>query len=212
MSMTMVKRYCVLIPLLIATTFGSPSEAEAQGEKTLQVQGLSEPVEILVDRWGIPHIYAQTEEDLFFAQGFNAARDRLFQLELWRRQVTGTVSELLGSRTLDKAIGARLLRYRGNLEQELNHYHERGTVVFGAFVRGINAYIALTEQEPELLPLEFQLLETTPGEWTLEVIVSRLNGLFSNVTTEVRNAQLLQSMDATTLKSLTDFRPRNPDL
>ena len=212
MSITTVKRYCVLIPLLIATTFGSPSEAEAQAEKTLQVEGLSEPVEILVDRWGIPHIYAETEEDLFFAQGFNAARDRLFQLELWRRQVTGTVSELLGSRTLDKDIGARLLRYRGDLEQELNHYHERGTVVFGAFVRGVNAYIALTKHEPELLPLEFRLLGTTPGEWTLEVIVSRLNGLFSNVTTEVRNAQLLQSMDANTLKSLSDFRPRNPDL
>ena len=64
-----------------------------------------------------PHIYAETEEDLFFAQGYNAARDRLFQLELWRRQVSGTLSELLGPRTLDKDIGARLLKYRGDLDQ-----------------------------------------------------------------------------------------------
>ena len=204
------KLYLVLLALVIST-FWAPLSAAAQ-TTTLQVDGLAEPVEILVDRWGIPHIYSQTEEDLFFAQGFNAARDRLFQLEMWRRQVTGTVSELLGPRTLDKDIGARLLRYRGDLEQELNHYHERGTAIFGAFVRGVNAYIALTEQEPELLPIEFRLLGAKPGKWTSEVVVSRLNGLYSNVTAEVRNARLLQLMDAETLKSLSDFRPRNPDL
>ncbi len=196
---------------LVVATLGVPPDAVAQTE-TRQVEGLAEPVEILIDRWGIPHIYAETEADLFFAQGFNAARDRRFQLELWRRQVTGTVSELLGPRTLDKDIGARLLRYRGDLDQELNHYHERGTTVFEAFVRGVNAYIALTEEDPELLPLEFRLLGTTPGSWTLEVVVSRLNGLYSNVTSEVRNAQLLQAMDADTLRRLSDFRPRNPDL
>ena len=204
------KLYLLLIALTISTVW-VPLNAAAQVE-TLRVDGLAEPVEILVDRWGIPHIYAQTEEDLFFAQGFNAARDRLFQLELWRRQVSGTVSELLGPRTLDKDIGARLLRYRGNLEQELNHYHERGTAIFGAFVRGVNAYIALTEEDPTLLPIEFRLLGTTPGRWTPEIVVSRLNGLYSNVTREVRNAQLLQTMDAETLTSLSDFRPRNPDL
>ena len=176
------------------------------------MEGLAEPVEILIDRWGISHIYAQTEEDLFVAQGFSAARDRLFQLELWRRQVTGTVSELLGPRTLDKDIGARLLRYRGDLDQELNHYHERGTAIFDAFVQGVNAYVTLTEQEPKLLPIEFRLLGTKPGRWTPEVVVSRLNGLYSNVTSEVRNARLLQTMDTETLKSLSDFRPRNPDL
>ena len=202
---------CFLLIALIVATVGAPVGAAAQPE-TLHVDGLAEPVEILIDRWGIPHIYAETEEDLFFAQGFNAARDRLFQLELWRRQVTDTVSELLGPRALDKDIGARLLRYRGDLDQELNHYHERGTAIFGAFVRGVNAYIALTEQDPELLPFEFRLLGTTPGKWTLEVVVSRLNGLYSNVTSEVRNAQLLQTMNANTLRSLSDFRPRHPDL
>ena len=200
----------VLLPVLLAAVL-STQPARAQSE-TLTVEGLSQPVEILVDRWGIPHIYAETEDDLFFAQGFNAARDRLFQLELWRRQVTGKVSEILGPRTLDKDIGAHLLRYRGDLDQELNHYHDRGTHVFGAFVRGVNAYIAETERRPELLPLEFGLLGITPGKWTTEVVVSRLNGLYSNVTTEIRNAQLLQYMDAETLKSVSDYRPKEPDL
>ena len=66
--------------------------AAAQESTTLSLPGLDQEVEILVDRWGISHIYAETEHDLFFAQGWNAARDRLFQLELWRRQATGTVA------------------------------------------------------------------------------------------------------------------------
>ncbi len=197
--------------LLLAFAASSLGTSEAQTE-THEVSGLSEPVEILVDRWGVPHIYAHNEDDLFYAQGFNAARDRLFQLELWRRQVTGTVSELLGPRTLDKDIGARLLRYRGDLDQELNHYHPRGTAVFEAFVRGVNAYIELTENDPDWLPIEFRMLGTTPGKWTTEVAVSRLNGLYSNVTSEVRNAMLLQSMDADTLVELSDFRPKIPEL
>ena len=71
-------------------------------------------------RWGIAHIYAENESDLFFAQGFNAARDRLFQFELWRRQATGTTAEILGSRALARDIGARLHMFRGDLKEELN--------------------------------------------------------------------------------------------
>ena len=59
----------------------------------------------------------------------------------------------------------------------------------------MNAYVAETEKDPSLLPEEFRLLNTQPGKWTTDVVVSRLNGLYSNVTTEVRNAQLLQHMD-----------------
>ena len=69
-------------------------------QETTQVtlDGLDKPVEILKDHWGISHIYAETEHDLFFAQGYSAARDRLFQFEIWRAQATGTVAEILGSR------------------------------------------------------------------------------------------------------------------
>ena len=211
-----IRALASMLALLLLTSAAS-AVAETQAAtntetETIRVAGIREPIEILVDRWGIPHIYAENEDDLFFAQGFNAARDRLFQLELWRRQVTGTVSELLGPRTLEKDIGARLLRYRGDLDQELNHYHERGTEVFSAFVRGVNAYIAWTEEDPDRLPIEFRVLGTTPRPWTNEVVVSRLNGLYSNVTTEIRNAQLLQAMDADTLREISDFRPHQPEL
>ena len=94
--------------------------------ETLRVSGLREPVEILTDRWGIAHIYATNQHDLFFAQGYNAARDRLFQLEIWRRRVTGTMAEIQGPKALDRDIGARLLRFRGDLDQEYRYYHPDG--------------------------------------------------------------------------------------
>lgn len=71
--------------------------AAAPAALTLAAPGLGQPVEIIKDHWGVSHIYAKSEEDLFFAQGYNAARDRLFQLEMWRRQATGTVAEFSAS-------------------------------------------------------------------------------------------------------------------
>src|SRR5467141_4800387 len=122
--------------------------AFAADSQTLQISGLIQPVEILKDHWGISHIYAQNEEDLFFAQGYNVARDRLFQLELWRRQATGTVSEILGKKELRRDMGNRLFMFRGDLTQELNWYHPRGASIIQSFVNGINAYIAETQRNP----------------------------------------------------------------
>ena len=59
------------------------------GFDNLSVKGLKEPVEIIRDEWGVNHIYAKNQHDLFFAQGYAAAKDRLFQFEIWRRQATG---------------------------------------------------------------------------------------------------------------------------
>ena len=126
--------------------------------ETLQVPGLGQPVEILRDRWGISHIYAKNEADLFFAQGYNVARDRLFQLELWRRQATGTVAEILGRKELKRDLGTRLFLFRGDLKQELNWYHPHGEAIVNAFVNGINAYVAETEKDPTLLTPEFKML------------------------------------------------------
>src|SRR5262252_7454489 len=69
---------------------------------TIAIMGLRQPVEILVDRWGVPHIYAKNEPDLFFAQGFNAARDRLFQIDLWRRRGLGHLSEVFGPAYIER--------------------------------------------------------------------------------------------------------------
>jgi penicillin amidase len=85
------------------------------GPEEFAVSGLNQPVEILRDRWGICHIDARNEHDLFFAQEFNVARDRLFQLELWRRQATGTLAEIQGPKALPRDLGACLLQFRGDM-------------------------------------------------------------------------------------------------
>jgi penicillin amidase len=173
---------------------------------------LEEPVEILVDRWGVPHIYARNEHDLFFAQGYYAARDRLFQFELWRRQATGTMAEILGRRELDRDIGTRLHLFRKDLVQELNHYHPRGESIIRSYVDGINAYITETEKTPDRLPIEFELLKIKPGKWTPAVVISRHQGLLSNVTTELRLGRAVAAMGADQVRELDWFRPGDPPL
>lgn len=182
------------------------------GTDELAVPGLRDPVEILRDRWGVAHIYARNEHDLFFAQGFNVARDRLFQLELWRRQATGTMAEIQGEIALPRDIGARLLRFRGDMTRELGRYHPRGLAIVGAFVEGINAFIAQTEQSPSSLPIEFKVLGIKPGRWTPDVVVSRHNGLFRNVTNELKHAQLVRALGADRATELFNLHPGHPRL
>ena len=87
---------------------------------------LLDQVEVIRDENGINHIYATNEADLFFTQGYLAAKDRLFQFELWRRQATGTLAEILGEKELERDKGVRLFQFRGDKSTELNHYHPRG--------------------------------------------------------------------------------------
>jgi hypothetical protein len=187
-------------------------EQPRAAQEQLSAPGLQQSVEILRDRWGIAHIYAKTEHDMFFAQGFSAARDRLFQLELWRRQATGTMAEIQGPEALQADIGARLLSFRGDLDQELAHYHPRGAEIIGAFVEGINAYIDLTEREPSRLPLSFGILGLKPGKWTTRIVVSRHNGLGRNATQELANAQLVGILGSEKARELLNLHPGQPDL
>ncbi len=203
-----MRKAFLLLPCFIAlaTVLGATTPT------SLRISDLEQPVEILKDRWGVSHIYAKTEHDLFFAQGWSAAKDRLFQFELWRRRATGTVAEILGRRELERDIGARLFRFRGDLDQELRHYHPRGKEIVGAFVEGINAYIASTEKDPDLLPIEFQMLGIKPGKWTAADVISRHQGLLSNLTTEMRLSQAVAAIGAEAVRELDWFRPGQPVL
>ncbi|HEX6064466.1 MAG TPA: penicillin acylase family protein, partial [Longimicrobiales bacterium] len=183
---------------------------QAQSTSTVQVEGLTQPVEIIRDRWGVNHIYAESEHDLFFAQGYAAARDRLFQFEMWRRQATGTVSEILGRRELRRDIGARLHMYRGDLDAELNHYHPRGKAIVDAFVSGVNAYVAETERTPSLLPIEFTMLGIKPGRWTPAVVISRHQALTSNINDEVRYLRAMKVASPDVVRDLLYFQGGEP--
>jgi len=193
----------------------SRSIGAAPADQTLRVQvpgGLSEPVEVVRDRWGINHIYAKNEADLFFTQGYTAARDRLFQFELWRRQATGTVAEVLGPKELKRDIGTRLHMFRGDLRSELNWYHPHGEAIITAYVRGVNAYIAEASKEPAALPVEFKMLGIKPAPWTPEVVISRHNALLANIGQEVNMAQAVRVLGAEKVKDIQYFQGGDPNI
>ena len=201
----------ILALALLAGHQGPVAAQSPSGQATLTAPGLSQPVEIRRDRWGINHIYAKTEDDLFFAQGYAAAKDRLFQFEVWRRRATGTVAEILGPRELKRDLGARLHRFRGNLDAELNHYHPRGEQIVEAYVRGVNAYIDEAMASPATLPIEFRMLGITPGKWTPAVVVSRHQALTANVTNEAAYVRGIAALgSARKLRDLLYFQGGEP--
>ena len=183
-------------------------------QETTQVtlDGLDKPVEILKDHWGISHIYAETEHDLFFAQGYSAARDRLFQFEIWRAQATGTVAEILGSRAVDRDHGTRLFKFRGPMHEEMNHYHPRGVDIITSFVHGVNAYIDEALQDPGSLPLPFKLLDIQPKHWTEEVVISRHQGLLGNISLELSTGRAVCAIGEDKVRELRYFHPHDPIL
>ena len=181
-------------------------------DNIIDVDGLTDKVEIVIDRWGIAHIYAQNEHDLFFAQGYNAARDRLFQLEVWRRQTNGTVAEILGESELKRDIGTRLFKFRGDMDTEMNHYHPQGKMIIESFVDGVNAYIKQTIDHPESLPPEFAILGIEPGLWTPEVVISRHQGLLGNINQELNIGRAVAALGKDKVRALSSFTPDNPDL
>ncbi|WP_461148175.1 penicillin acylase family protein [Spirosoma pulveris] len=199
---------------LLLLTILLPLCCQSQSSQTMRMVGLQQPVEIIRDRWGVNHIYAKNEHDLFFAQGYSAAQDRLFQLETWRRQATGTVAELLGPQEVKRDIGTRLFRYKPNatpadIDKELLHYHPHGPQIVKAFVAGINAYVTEILKTPEKLPFEFRVLDTKPGLWTPEVVISRHQGLMYNVREELNYGRLVKLIGAEKLRELQWFHPQS---
>ncbi|MDC0220138.1 penicillin acylase family protein [Gammaproteobacteria bacterium] len=184
----------------------------AQTTSRISLEGLEQSVEILKDRWGISHIYAQTEHDLFFAQGYSAARDRLFQFEIWRAQATGTTAEILGQRAIDRDHGTRLFKFRGDMTQEMNHYHPNGVGIITAFVAGVNAYIEEALTAPDDLPLPFHLLGIEPKFWTPEVVISRHQGLLGNIGLELNTGRAVCTIGEEKVRELRYFHPHDPIL
>lgn len=181
-------------------------------ENTITAAGLTEPVEILRDEWGVNHIYAKNQHDLFFAQGYAAAKDRLFQFEIWRRQATGTVAEILGPDELKRDIGTRLFQYRGDLEEELNHYHPDGSEIINAYTEGVNAYVEEILKTPEKLPIEFKVLDILPKKWTPDVVISRHQGLKGNVNRELQYGIAVAKIGEEKVKELMWFHPNEPNI
>ncbi len=150
------------------------NDALSQLDGELELAGLTGRVEVIRDPWGVAHIYAESADDLFFAQGFVAAQDRLWQMDWWRRYGEGRLSEVLGPVALEHDRFARLLRYRGDMIAEYRSYHPDGQRIIRAFVAGVNAYIGRRRDNP---PVEFQLTGIPLERWADDVPVLRMAGL-----------------------------------
>lgn len=190
--------------LLILSLFIAAAAGAAPPTQTIKVAGLEKSAEILVDRWGVPHIYAQSQDDAFFAQGFNAARDRLFQIDLWRRRGLGELSAVFGPAYVAQDRAARLFLFRGDMQQEWNSYGKGAQRISERFVAGINAYVDYLAQNPAAMPFEFRQAGYAPARWKAEDVVRiRSHGLTRNLTLEVARAGVVcaASLEADLVRS-----------
>jgi penicillin G amidase len=208
------------IAALFATlSVGDPPDLRRRAEAALAqingeiaLAGLQRPVEVIRDRWGVPHVYAQTVDDLFFAQGFVAAQDRLWQMEIWRRTAEGRLAEVAGPDYVDRDTLARLLQYRGDMDAEWRSYAPDARRLIEAFVRGVNAQITHVLADPARLPIEFQLAGFGPEPWTPSTVLGRMAGyiMTRNVRSEVQRARLAVRVGLERVPSLMALDPPVP--
>jgi penicillin amidase len=200
-----------LLLVLVGSSFPSQhvtlqdlaKQSLAQLDGGVVLRGLKADVQVLRDSWGVPHIYARSDEDLFFAQGYVAAQDRLWQMEIWRRSGEGRLAEIYGKDAVQRDRIARLLKYRGPFDDaEFSTYHPQARRLMTAFVTGLNAFI---EQNADRLPIEFIVTGIKPEPWTVETLLLR-QVTFGDATTEL---QLARSV--ATLGLETANKRRNPD-
>ena len=127
-----------------------------QTRGTIAMKGLQAPVQVLRDRYGVPHIRAANMHDLYFAQGFVAAQDRFWQMEFWRRIGSGRLSELFGAKTLGVDIFIRTAGFLRAAEADYAAMDQADRSILQAYADGVNTYIA--GKKPRQLGLEFALL------------------------------------------------------
>lgn len=160
--------------------------------ETLALAGLDAPAEILIDRWGVPHVYAGTQRDAYFLQGFSVARDRLWQIDVWRKRGLGQLAADYGAAFAEADRAARLMLYRGDIDAEWACYGPGAKSAAEAFTAGINAWIARLEADPNQLPVEFQRMGTRPARWAAEDCVRlRSHGPLFNFGRELARADVV---------------------
>ena len=194
--------------LLAACGGGGDDDDDGDG---VNVPGVTQSVEIVRDTTGVSHIYAQNQRDLFFAQGYSAARDRLWQLDQWRRRGEGKMAEQFGPRFVAADTAARKFLYRGDLDAEYASYHPDGKEILTAFADGINAYVDQVQADPTQLPIEFQLTGTEPGRWSATSSLIRIYGITRNVGDEVTMARRIAGLGLATTAAMVGADAREPD-
>jgi len=196
------------VPATVAAGSAEARAALAQIRGTMAVPGLHQPVRVQRDKWGVAHIYASDQHDLFFAQGLVAAQDRLFQMELWKRAGQGRLAEILGPVAIERDKQARRLRYRGDFAAEYASYGPDTLAILQAFTDGINAYIGLIGERS--LPVEFQIAGFRPEPWKPADCLNRLAAyaMMGNADSELLHAQTVALVGTDAATKLFNFQPQ----
>ncbi len=159
---------CALLVLVLLVAGGVVillQRSMAKTEGNIKVSVLSAPVQVYRDDNGVPSVIAENDMDLYKAQGFVHAQDRLFQMDLARRQASGTLSEVIGAAALDNDKEFLTFSLRRAAEASLGAYSPEAIAVLEAYAEGVNAYIDQAVQN-KTLPYEFMLLGYQPSHWT----------------------------------------------
>ncbi len=184
----------LLIASWIATSAGAqgaPASTSVKQE-AWTLAGLAAPARIVIDHWGVAHIYAASSRDAFFLQGYNAARDRLWQIDLWRKRGLGRLAASFGPGYVAQDRAARLFLYRGDMAAEYAAYAPGAREAVEAFTAGVNAYVGEVGAGKRALPIEFKLTASQPEAWgPQDVLRIRSHALVSNVASEVARAQVV---------------------
>ncbi len=183
-----------------------------QHEGELELPELDAAVEVLRDQHGIPHIYAQSEADLWRAQGFAHAQDRLWQMEQNRRVAQGRLAELVGEGALDVDRFSRIVGFNRAAQAELDELDEATTLTLQHYCQGVNAYIRSRKGK---LAAELNLLRRQPEEWSpLDILAFGKMVAWSlsiNWESELVRLQLAAKLDPTLAADLEpDYPNTNP--
>jgi len=168
----------VILVGTLAYAYFAVHSALPQLDGRLQVSGLSAPVTVTRDSHGVPTIEAGSLEDLFFAQGYVTAQDRLWQMDLMRRFDSGELSEIFGEDLLKIDREQRILGLRAAAKKSLEMASPRDRTFFEAYARGVNAYIGTHGSR---LPIEFRILHYAPQPWLAEDSVVIANSMVKDL-------------------------------
>ncbi len=203
---------CILVAILAISLIGGSlfiRQTFPTIDGTVKVAGLHSTVEVYRDRWGVPHIYADNAEDLFFAQGYVTAQDRLWHMEFNRRVASGTLSEILGEATLDTDRFIRALGWRRVAEEEAGALQGETLTLLEAYAAGVDAF---RDSHRGSLPLEFTILAFEPEPWSpadsiawAKVMAWDLGG---NWEAELLRAQLMEAVGE---EKAAELAPPYPD-
>lgn len=181
----------------------------ARHDGEFELRGLGREVEVVRDTWGVPHIYADSIEDLFFAQGFVTAQDRFWQMEIRRRLESGLLSEAFGPGALGQDRFTRTIGLKRGVDETYERLDDETRTILDSYAAGVNAYI---ETHSEKLPIEFSLAFHTPKPWKATDIIGRVmaynqSGIWPG---KLFNARMVEAVGTEIAEQLDPTDPPTP--